>query len=139
MKAYKFGAMVARTVLLGFVVAAGACSSEPETPIAGEYSSQIAQIDFNTTATADAAFAGTKPFSGDVYGATWKRKGDKLTLTSRPNFKGKYQNTYHFDIIDDGARLALTKIETLTEATGETEITEVPAEAAEGLTLNKHI
>lgn len=114
------------------------CSGKPETPLAGEYSSRVGRIDFDTTATADMSINGTKPFSGDIWDANWKRKGDSLTVTTRPGFKNQYQVTYSFDVVDDGAQLILRRIDVKTEATGETETIVMPKETVADMTFNKH-
>lgn len=114
------------------------CSSKPETPLAGDYSSRVGQLSFPTTATANLTLMGGAAFSGDVREANWKRKGDVLTIETRPNFKNQYQITYSFDIVDDGAQLILKRVDTKTEATGNVETTELPEGTKADLTFNKH-
>lgn len=123
--------------LLGLLALVAACSSKPETPLTGTYVARIGQISFDTTATADMVLLGTAPFSGDIVNAAWKRKGDTLTITTRPNFKGKYQITYTFDVIDDGAHLLLREMDVTTEETGKTETTVMPESTHADATFNK--
>lgn len=127
-----------RVALIGLMVLLAGCSGKPETPLAGEYSSRVGRIDFDTTATADMSINGTKPFSGDIWDANWKRKGDNLTVNTRPGFKNQFQVTYSFDVVDDGAQLILRTIDVKTEATGETETTVMPKETIQDVTFNKH-
>lgn len=125
-----------RLLFLGLALLAG-CAGKPETPLAGVYSARIGEVNFETTATADLTLAGGAPFSGDIYDAAWKRKGDTVTLTTRPKFKNQYQITYTFEVIDDGAQLILRQADTTTESTGKTDTVKFDPKTAPDLTFNK--
>ena len=127
-----------RALILGLMVLLIGCSSKPETPLEGDYSANIGEMRFDTTTSANLSLAGTAPFSGDIYEAAWKRKGDTLTLTTRPKFKRMYQITYTFDVIDDGAQLILRRIDTTTEATGKTETTKIDSKVTPDVSFSKH-
>src|SRR5690606_22411906 len=131
------GTRMRKRFLLGLLALVAACSSKPETPLTGTYVARIGQVSFDTTATADMILVGTAPFSGDIVNAGWKRKGDTLTITTRPKFKGKYQVTYTFDVLEDGAHLVLREMDVTTEETGKTETTVMPDDTRADATFNK--
>ena len=128
-----------RILILGLLVLLASCSNKPETQLAGDYVARVGSLEFKTTATANLTLMGTAAFSGNVFEAAWKRKGETLTVTTQPNYKRQYQITYTFDIIDDGAQLILRRIDTTTEATGKTETTKIEQESFPDMTFNKYL
>lgn len=115
------------------------CSSKPDTPLEGRYSSQFHEITFNTTATANLFIQGDEPYARRGFEADWVRKGNRLTISTRPKFNGRYQINYNFDVINDGAQLAMKSVDITTEATGETEEVEISDEQRQKeYIFNKH-
>lgn len=126
-----------RVLFLGLVALLVGCAGKPETPIEGYYYANMGQVRFETSTSAHLSLYGTSPFSGEINDAAWKRKGDTLTITTRPKFKNKYQITYTFDVIDDPAQLILRQIDTTTEATGKTETTKIDSKVAPDVSFSK--
>jgi uncharacterized lipoprotein YajG len=116
----------AKPLIMIAAIALAACSSKTE-PLTGEYTPHVGMLSFETTSQVHMMLRGTRDFSGHLYDSMYERKGKKLTITSRPNYKGKFVNTYHFDVIDDGVHLELKKVDSKNEETGKVETTEMPA------------
>lgn len=115
------------------------CSSKPQTPLEGRYSSPFHEITFITTATANLFIQGDEPYARRGFEADWVRKGDRLTISTRPKFNGRYQINYNFDVINDGAQIALKSVDITTEETGKTERVEISDEQRQKeYIFNKH-
>lgn len=131
MKNYWMAALFAMAVGTG-------CSGSSAPQLEGTYVGNVGELTFETTTIARLDIMGTKPFSGQFRNAQYVRKGDTLTLTSRPGHKGQYQIIYTFDVINDGAQLQMDTITTEDAQAGSKETIDAPGAEAD-LTFSKRL